>query len=94
MQREHVRSVVTYNRIVMEYYFRKGALLDHSNVQLAEGSWSAGLNGGTQGFAASMSLSSEESPEAVTIPTASPLQPKAAQEADGGFGHSALSPVD
>ena len=81
VQREHVRSVVTYNRVVMEYYFRKGALLDHSNVQLAEGSWSAGLNGSTQNFAASISLSSEESPEA-------------AQEADDGFGHSALSPVD
>lgn len=93
-QREHARSVVTYNRVVMEYYYRKGALLDHCNVQLAEGSWSADLNGGSQSLAASMSLSSAASPAAVTIPTASALRPRTAQEPNDGFGHSALPTTD
>ena len=40
-QRAYHESLIDYNKAITNLYYRKGTLLAHNNIQLAEGGWSA-----------------------------------------------------
>ncbi len=37
---DYYRSIVDYNKAIADVHFRKGSLLEHNNIKLAEGPWS------------------------------------------------------